>query len=727
MKIYLHLEEELSPMTIVFKVEKSSDVAVHHLVASLCQEHTANFPWERTLKSDVVKVLNAKRKIIDSSTSIAKLNNGDDLFISVCKNQDQHRDPTSVLTEIQKPSESSSAIGKSGKKQPKDSVAHTNDSNDWHATSLLLQNAHSYFQKKDYQNALELYKKVFCLDQRSKQALEGITNIYRSAERYQDAVPFAEKLANLDSDDPYALFTFGEILTEAGDVAKAIKVLPACIQQFQNQHKEDQFIFDAKTALAKALEKAGALGSASQLYCEVAEMSEKEHNESLKGYVRLGLKSGSVSVEDMILILINILARNKQDFVAKELLSKLVRHEGGMDALKGQLNLAWENAPAVVFIADILREFGSLEETSQLLRHALNLQPNNIDVALLLAHVCENMMNYQMGLQVLLDFYKGNKPLTTIKGIDCSPVIEVLDKTIQLLDTESNLPVQLTDFKKMQLIKTETTRFDFTSTELQLMASFFTVVKILYVYGFLNTIPDLVTLLRPLHERQDLHETIIRNEQAYFSCIEEVLKVRAPLGELARNNIYFCGESHTIPVAWQQICVKDKMYTLKPVLVTGLKIWYLRKESTFYPKINFDNAVKAIPRGSTVIFCFGEIDCREGLLKAVARCKYDSLQEAISASINIYIETLSELAWTYWFKILVHPVPPVINETRFIVKKFNKALKTSVKKAARLNFLEFTEDLVDENGDLKEEYKLDGVHLNPEYLTLVEKSLNAYV
>ena len=30
-----------------------------------------------------------------------------------------------------------------------------------------------------------------------------------------------------------------------------------------------------------------------------------------------------------------------------------------------------------------------------------------------------------------------------------------------------------------------------------------------------------------------------------------------------------------------------------------------------------------VPNGSTIIFCFGEIDCRDGLTTAVAMCKYE--------------------------------------------------------------------------------------------------------
>lgn len=53
----------------------------------------------------------------------------------------------------------------------------------------------------------------------------------------------------------------------------------------------------------------------------------------------------------------------------------------------------------------------------------------------------------------------------------------------------------------------------------------------------------------------------------------------------------------------------------------------LRPQSRFFTKLNFNNAVDSIPDGSTVIFGFGEIDCREGILLAVARDRYADLEE----------------------------------------------------------------------------------------------------
>lgn len=87
--------------------------------------------------------------------------------------------------------------------------------------------------------------------------------------------------------------------------------------------------------------------------------------------------------------------------------------------------------------------------------------------------------------------------------------------------------------------------------------------------------------------------------------------------------LYVCGDSHCLSPAWRHIQFNNEKRLLIPVLVTGLKCWHLRKESNFYPKVNFYCAIDTIPKKEEVLFMFGEIDCREGILLAVQKCKYE--------------------------------------------------------------------------------------------------------
>ena len=79
-----------------------------------------------------------------------------------------------------------------------------------------------------------------------------------------------------------------------------------------------------------------------------------------------------------------------------------------------------------------------------------------------------------------------------------------------------------------------------------------------------------------------------------------------------------------------------------------------------------------------VIFLFGEIDCREGLLLAVDKLKYDSVEEAMDVLADIYVGVLTRLVEERDLTAYVHPVPPVLNETRHIVMPFNAIVKKQV-------------------------------------------------
>jgi len=134
--------------------------------------------------------------------------------------------------------------------------------------------------------------------------------------------------------------------------------------------------------------------------------------------------------------------------------------------------------------------------------------------------------------------------------------------------------------------------------------------------------------------------------------------------------------------------------------------------------------VSLVPDGAKVIFLFGEIDCRESFLVSVEKCRYENVVEAASVAIDIYIQALVELQKTCKFQIFVHPVNSVLNETRVVVRLFNEILARKLKQFPALHLLDFADRLLtDDKEALKKEYELDGTHLNPSYLPLVESAL----
>lgn len=294
----------------------------------------------------------------------------------------------------------------------------------------------------------------------------------------------------------------------------------------------------------------------------------------------------------------------------------------------------------------------------------------------------------------------------------------------------------------------------------------FTAVKVLYIQGCLSVLPWLVNLIEPIRTKtnlnKDLHLTHIRNENAYYIAIAQLLSLKKIPVELRtfqtpeggidalspntntntntnnntttnlmmKNAMYVCGDSHCLSPAWEVIQQdynnQKNQVLIMPVLVTGLKIWHLRNESSFYTKTNFYNAVKLIPKGSRVIFLFGEIDCREGILLAVQKLKYDTVEEAMKNLVKIYVKVLLELKDKYGFEIYVHPVPPVLDHTRENVLKFNSFLEKAVKKEkGSLHWMDFCNHLLlltqidnKQINSFKPEFQLDGTHIHPSYVNL---------
>ena len=294
------------------------------------------------------------------------------------------------------------------------------------------------------------------------------------------------------------------------------------------------------------------------------------------------------------------------------------------------------------------------------------------------------------------------------------------------------------------------------------LALLFTLVKILFLSGVVRPLPRLIALVERARRASatPLHQTTVRNEHAYYCCIAQLTaldrrdardvaaamrdaRVRHFCGGSGGDGsggdgsgdvevVYMCGDSHALSPAWKALGGGGgggARRVLVPALVTGLKHWHLRPATNFYPKANFYNVVARLPRGARVVFMFGEIDCREGILVAVEKLRYDDVDEGIRATVAVWMAAALRLVDEKALDAYVHPIIPVLNETRHIVRAYNAQLEAAVKAAApRLAWLDgvFDELLTADGEHLRPEYALDGTHLHPRYLeTLVGPSLDA--
>eukprot|EP00760_Papus_ankaliazontas_P025632 PhM_4_TR2825/c1_g1_i2/m.33165 len=181
--------------------------------------------------------------------------------------------------------------------------------------------------------------------------------------------------------------------------------------------------------------------------------------------------------------------------------------------------------------------------------------------------------------------------------------------------------------------------------------------------------------------------------------------------------LYLCGDSHSVAPSWRP--VPGTKWFIHNALVTGLKCWHLRPDSHFYPKLQFLNVTsKVIPTGANVVFLFGEIDCREGILRAVEKGVYSSVEDGMCAVIDIYLKALIEVSRSRGFDFAVHPPLPTMAITSSLVHTFNIILKAKCKDKG-VRFLDIVPRVVKEATPtiLRDDLQLDGVHTHPNYLS----------
>lgn len=94
-------------------------------------------------------------------------------------------------------------------------------------------------------------------------------------------------------------------------------------------------------------------------------------------------------------------------------------------------------------------------------------------------------------------------------------------------------------------------KLEYTAEQLDALALLFTAAKVLFLGGALPQALKLSHLLPPAvaASKVPLHLTLIRNEAAYFGCIQQLLEL-APAYPLADapelQPLYLCGDSHCL-------------------------------------------------------------------------------------------------------------------------------------------------------------------------------------
>ncbi|GAM29273.1 hypothetical protein SAMD00019534_124490 [Acytostelium subglobosum LB1] len=607
----------------------------------------------------------------------------------------------------------------------------------------LLEQGNQLYDKQLYRGAVQYYENVLQVHPTEKTTLVRMATIYHKAEKCDKALKFIESAIKHHSKDKDHMLNvlYGNILTGVKEFEDAAAQFKLAANIMGKKHKD---YLTTRALMAKAMYDT-RIQSNQQEACEVLNEVKNTDEGNLQGligfaYVLIDNKRHN----DALLVLMQLLSRmgnsgdrNPVANYTKEALADYAREFGAQQILV-QLKDTLNTAPVLAFMSSVVKEYGAIEASVDFMKQALQMDPTNANYAHNVLHGLEVCNKYTEAINVFMKFLQTNKTrgLSNYKLTNGS-ILAILHKQ-QHIDYLNNPLLSLSYKRKMpdtgpipvpkNLLDVapddQPTDAPYTKDDLDLMSLWFTIVKILYVLGILEPLPALISALEPLRKDRNLHLTVTRNEQAYFMCISQLMTFR----ELPIPNyppIYIAGDSHSTVPAWTTCTIDGKPRLFHPLLTTGLKMWHLRPSSKFFPKFNFYAVTCTAPKGSEIVFQFGEIDCREGILVSVDKCRYNTIEEGIEVTIDIYIAALKVLIQKYNYKAYIHPVVPVLDQTRTMVKAFNKIFKEKVMKVKELVWLDFFDELLDSTGNgFNQEYAMDGTHMNPSYVRLVERTIN---
>lgn len=407
-----------------------------------------------------------------------------------------------------------------------------------------------------YRNAITLYREIHQLDPTNKRAMKGLVTCLLRAGRIKDGLNSVNSALKNDNSDLELLLLKGRLLIDSGDGDNAIETL---LTFTKIARQKGGINSDEKHDVQVLLAKGYLLKQQKDMAINILQGILRENQENvvaLAEYANILFPLGSTHAEEAMDVLLTLLAKNPDDKNVKQKFADVCSSLHGMTVLRNVAGKAMQDVAALVFLATSLRDFGAIKEAIELMEQAMKVDPGNAHTLLTYVHMLELVDRPRNGISRIKDFVH-TFPAKHVNSLACS----VIDQHL----TESNDDCYETKdvseiLESLESLGTDD-KIEYSDEERYLLAVFFTLVKLLYVTAELRVIPSLLKRLEPCCHGRNLHLTNIRNEAAYFTCIAEIfrswskspvsLHQRADLSE--RKFIYYLGDSHCIPPAWQEI------------------------------------------------------------------------------------------------------------------------------------------------------------------------------
>lgn len=210
-------------------------------------------------------------------------------------------------------------------------------------------------------------------------------------------------------------------------------------------------------------------------------------------------------------------------------------------------------ASACAFLAARIKDYSSISAAIGLYQRALEIENKNPSIALNYLHTLELVLEIDKAFNFARTFLTQLKT-SLIPQFETSEIANILEDLIPYSKAgemgwlrEEGWEAKL-DLDEVEEIIEEV---KFSDEELDLLAFMFTLVKMLFIGGALERVRKMTQLVSLCCKasKTELHRTLIRNEAAYFNCIDQIIKQFPPPSVVQNTSydaLYLSGDSHCL-------------------------------------------------------------------------------------------------------------------------------------------------------------------------------------
>lgn len=244
--------------------------------------------------------------------------------------------------------------------------------------------------------------------------------------------------------------------------------------------------------------------------------------------------------------------------------------------------------------------------------------------------------------------------------------------------------------------------------------------------GFINLTKSIVDSLLPLIQPFNFADTIFNEYGKCFSIISSLVESIKP--NIKKEKIYTIGDSNIFPLAWRNICVCDDEFTLVPCYIHDITIKNIRNKKLTDTKYHLKKILKMLPKKSKILFVFNYIETRDRCKLKNTGLYYDQISDAFVDDVNEFANFVQSISETFCsFQIFIHPLIPTGFDQ--IPHFFNsmiskKLLEIGLANVHVLTFYSKLFNLEEQSRKLLDEYKFGEFYLSPNYIDLLEESIN---